>query len=600
MKRLLAVILCLAAMLTMFAGCRKPEVVGPTMNIYIDETYSFDPALAYNDTGAAQILSLVYEGLFTMNEKGKVKKALCSKYKITEEDGYDTILITLGESYWSDGVAVDAEDFIYAWRRIMNPEFKCEAATLLFPVKNAVAVKNGDVSIDDIGFATTGTNEIKIELEKGYDAEAFLANLTSVALYPLRKDVVRSVIDESSWSALAAVMVANGAFYVKEFEMNNYGKEEDPIIVLERNQYFRRSPDSEKKISKYVTPYRLNIFGVSAETAYEKYKSGEYAFISEIPLDQRASLTKDVEMVDNMFTYSYMFNTNKEIFADAKVRKALSLALDRNAIKDIVVFADAADSLVSEVAREMTRKDSFHSAVISTSANMEEAKKLINEAGVKGKSFTLAIYDDPVDIAVAEYCIKVWKELGVSASYTTYAYRMANYTEPAIKTDAEGNKYQTTEIIYQDACYDSFVELYRSGEFDVIAVNYNMLSTDPFAVLAQFAPKYSGGAYDFSQNSEEWPNIPHTSGYSNPEYDKLIDAAHAAGTSEERFENLHKAEELLVRDDAVVVPLYFGKTAYLVSKNIKKLDMNYGGLLVWTKVKDKDYKPTEEDYIVKE
>ena len=88
MKRLFAVLLCLATLLTMLAGCKKPQVVGPTMNIYIDETYSFDPALAYNDAGAAQILSLVYEGLFTMNEKGKLKKALCDSYKITEEDGY--------------------------------------------------------------------------------------------------------------------------------------------------------------------------------------------------------------------------------------------------------------------------------------------------------------------------------------------------------------------------------------------------------------------------------------------------------------------------------------------------------------------------------
>ncbi len=581
----------------MLAGCKKPQVVGPTINIYMDETYSFDPALAYNDAGAAQMLSLVYEGLFTLNEKGKVKKALCDSYKITEEDGYETLVITLDTSYWSDGVVVDAADFVYAWNRIMNPEFECEAATLLFPVKNAVAVKNGDISIDDIGFYSTSTNEITIELEKGYDAETFLANLASIALSPLRKDVVRSVQDDYSWSALAAVMVANGAFYVKEFDMKSFGSEEEPIIVLERNQYYRRSPDSETKIAKYVTPYRLNIFGVTAEQAYEKYKSGEYAFISELPLAERAGLAGDVELSDNMHTYSYMFNTSKEIFADAKVRRALSIALDRNAIKDIVVFAKAADSLTSEMTRE-DKKTSFHRSIISTSPDMDTAKQLISEAGVKGKSFTLAVYDDPVDIAVAEYCVSVWKELGVNASYKTYSSRIANYTEPALKTDADGNRFQTTEIIYQDACYDKLTEIYRSGEFDVIAVNYNMLTTDPFAVLAQFSPKYSGGAYDFSITSEEWPCVPHTSGYSNPEYDALIDAAHAAGSSAERYEKLHRAEEILVKEDAVVVPLYYGQTAYLVGKNIKNLDANYGGILVWTKVKDKSYEPTEEDYIV--
>lgn len=598
MKRLFAVLLCLATLLTGLIGCKNKNYVGPTINIYIDETYNFDPAYAYNDEGAAQILSLVYEGLFTINEKGKVKKALCSDYEITkEDDGSEKIVITIGESYWSDGVIVDAADFVYAWNRIIDPERKCEAATLLFPVKNAVAVKNGDISIDDVGFYSSSTDEITIELEKGYDAETFLTNLASVALYPLRKEIVRSVIDES-WSALAAVLVANGPFYVKEFDMSSNGSEEEPIIVLERNQYYRRSPDSESKISKYVTPYRLCVYGVSAEIAYEKYKSGEYAFTSEIPLAERESLKKKVELADNMFTYSYMFNTNNELFADKNVRRAMSLAIDRNEIKNIVVFAEAADALISDLVYETKKGTSFHKGVISTSADTTLAKSLINDAGETGKSFTLSVYDDPVDIAVAEYCVKAWKNIGLNASYKTYSTRIADYSEPVLKTDADVNRYHDTEIIYQDACYDKLSEIYHSGEFDVIAVNYNMLSTDAFAVLAQFSPKYSGGAYDFSDSSEEWSYIPHTSGYSNEEYDKLIDAAHAAGNSAERAENLHKAEELLIEEDCVVIPLYFGKTAYLVNKNIKKLDMNYNGLVTWTKAKDKKYKPTEEDLVV--
>ncbi len=594
MKRLFAVLLCLATLLTGLAGCANKNTKGPTINIYIDEAYNFDPALAYNDDGAAQLMSLVYEGLFTINEKGKVKKALCKDYEIEkEDDGSETLIITLEESYWSDGVIVDAADFVYAWNRIIDPEFKCEAATLLFPIKNAVAVKNGDVSIDDVGFYSSSTDEITIELEKGFDAEIFLANLASIALSPLRKDIVRSLIDES-WSALAAVLVANGPFYVNEFDMNNDGSEENPIIVLERNQYYRRSPEAESKISKYVTPYRLCIYSVSEEVAYEKYKSGEYAFTSEIPLAERKNMLKKVELADNMFTYSYMFNTTTELFSDAKVRKALSIALDRNAIKDIVVFADAADSLVSELVYETKKGTSFHKGVISTSADLSRAKQLISEAGVSGEAFTLAVYDDPVDIAVAEYCVDVWNEIGLNASYETYSYRIEDYKEPVLKNTEDG-RYWGEEVIYPGACYDELRELYDSGEFDVIAVNYNMLSTDAFAVLAQFSPKYSGGAYDFSETSEEWAYIAHTSGYSNSEYDELIDAAHAAGTSKERAEKLHAAEELLVAEDCVVIPLYFGKTAYLANKNIKKLDISYNGLVIWTKTKDKNYKPSDEE-----
>ncbi|MBP3332450.1 MAG: hypothetical protein J6M35_00210 [Clostridia bacterium] len=612
MKRFLAILLCLATLLVGFVACangEEEEDKGATIDIYMDETFGFDPALCYNDVGSAEFLSLTYEGLFYMNEKGKIKKGLCKKYKITEnEDGSETLVISLGESYWSDGIRVDAADFVYAWNRIMDPEFKCEAAALLFPVKNAVEVKNGDVRRDDIGFYSSGTYEITIDLNVGVDAETFLSNLTSVALYPLRKEVVRSVKDEN-WASLSAVLVSNGPFYVKSFEMITDSQNDPQSITLERNQYYRREPDTDVSIKKYVTPYRICVHYVTAEEAYEKYKSGEYAFTSDIPLAERKKLLEEVTMLDNMFTYSYMFNMNSETVADPKARQALSLAIDRKAIQDIVVYAEAADSLISELVYETTKGTSFHKGVISTSAKLEEAKKLASEAGLKGKSITLVIANEAVDIAVAEYCVGVWKQLGVNASYEILSYYGYDYKEEVIKTNSSGDKVIEMETIYEDVCGDKLRDAYNTGtfeklnkdgkpevyEFDIIAVNYNMLSTDAFAVLAPFAPKYSGGAYDFSASETEWPLIPHTSGYNSEAYAALIDAAYNAKTPEERAKKLHEAEKLLVADDCVVVPLYFGRTAYLVNDNIKKLDNNFAGHVVWTKAKDKNYVPTVEE-----
>ena len=595
MKRFLALLLCLATLLVGFVACAngedEEEDKGATIDIYMDETFSFDPAICYNDVGSDEFLSLTYEGLFYLNDKGKLKKGLCKSYSIKEnKDGSETVIITLGESYWSDGIRVDAADFVYAWNRIMDPEFKCEAAALLFPVKNAVEVKNGDVRRDDIGFYSSGTYEITIDLNVGIDAETFLNNLASVALYPLRKEVVRSVKDEN-WASLSAVLVSNGPFYVKSFDIVTDSKNDPKSITLERNQYYRRAPDADNSIQKFVKPYRICVHYVTAEEAYEKYKSGEYAFTSDIPLAERKKLLDEVTMLDNMFTYSYMFNTNSPIFSNAKARKALSIAIDRNAIKDIVVYAEAADSLISELVYETTRKTSFHKSVISMAADFEQAKKLANEAGLKGQSFKLLIADEAVDIAVAEYCIGVWKQLGVNASYEVLTYYGYDYKEEVIKTDSTGNSVIDQETIYEDACGDKLREAYNKGEFDMIAVNYNMLSTDAFAVLAQFAPKYSGGAYDFSGTDTEWPYITHTSGYNSEKYASLIDAAYKAKTPEERAEKLHEAEKLLVAEDCVVVPLYFGRTAYLVNKNIKKLDNNFAAHMVWTKVKDKNYVP---------
>ena len=189
----------------------------------------------------------------------------------------------------------------------------------------------------------------------------------------------------------------------------------------------------------------------------------------------------------------------------------------------------------------------------------------------------------------------VWKKLGLNANYETYGYYGYDYTERVLKTNENGERYWVDELIFSDVCGDELRDLYNSGEFDVIAVNYNMLSSDPFAVLAQFAPKYSGGAYDLSVTSDEWAYVLHTSAYNSEKYAKLIDDAHNAGDASARAAKLKEAEKLLVSEDCVVVPLYFGRTAYISAKNIKKLSSASNGLLLWTAVKDKNYKPVKEE-----
>ncbi|MBO4355715.1 MAG: hypothetical protein J5850_02540, partial [Clostridia bacterium] len=137
MKKYIAILLLLGIMICTLAGCVSKDDPGTEINVYMGYTDTFDPAVAYLNQDASNLLSLVYQGLFTIDEKGNLQKAMCKKYSVKG----NVIEFTLKKTCWSDGTAVDAEDYVYAWKRLLDPEFQSEAASLLYYIENAVDVK---------------------------------------------------------------------------------------------------------------------------------------------------------------------------------------------------------------------------------------------------------------------------------------------------------------------------------------------------------------------------------------------------------------------------------------------------------------------------
>ena len=167
---------------------------GAVIPVYLTtEIYDFDPATAYTDDAATKILGMVYEGLYKFDKNGKVVPGIASDYKIKEdpESGLYELEIYLKETAWSDGRSVQAADFVYAIKRVLEPEFRGEAAAMLMEIKNARAVKAGDMSIDDLGVYDSDTKVIQIQFERKIDYEAFLAILASPMLYPVRETLLR-------------------------------------------------------------------------------------------------------------------------------------------------------------------------------------------------------------------------------------------------------------------------------------------------------------------------------------------------------------------------------------------------------------------------
>jgi len=566
-KKVLSLVLA-ALMLTMtLAGCSttlEEDDKGAIIDMYLTtQVYDFDPQLSITDDAQQKYLSLMFEGLTRINEKGKWEKALMSDYSVAQDDeeGF-SILVNLNTTRWSDGRTVQASDFVYSWKRLLDPDQKWDGASLLYDIKNAKAAKMGDVSIDDIGIAAVDTYTLQIDFESKINLDGFFEKMSATSLVPLREDVITRYGE--SWARKGTSIVTNGPFTLKELV-----KEE--VTRLERSGYYYLDPDDDKQpLDTYVIPFRLlNKYSTGdAAAQLEAFRNNALFYNGEIPLAERAAYADQAVITDMMGTHTYMFNTENPLFAKEEVRRALSLALDRDTIAGIVTFAKAATGYIPYKVFDSAAGTSFREvggALISTSANLSEAKSLLSAAGVTKGSFTITVRNNEVDLAVADYVKGVWESLGFKVT-----------VEPT------GHKLHSDSETY----YDTYENIYRNGEFDVIAVDTMFQSADAFGALSQFAVAFSGNGVDM--NSPTYDLYGHVSGYSSEEYDALIASANTAYDRAERTAILHQAEEMLM-NDMPVCPLYFIQDAYIASEELSKIGSDYYGTRNFKDTRLKDY-----------
>ncbi len=562
MKRIIAITLCLIMTVTAFAGCGKKtdgKNGGPTIPIYISgELANFDPAYANLDDDTQRIMSLLYEGLFKYDSNGKVVKAQAKSIKKLDKpsNNYYAIEITLKNTGWSDGIPVLASDYIYAWKRILESSFRGEAASLLFPIKNARAVHNGDATIDDLGITDVAKNVIRIEFEGPTDYNQFYENLASPMLVPLREFQVGRV--EADWSSNPTILVSNGPFSIKTYTSGE-------SMVLQRNNNYHGE----------VKPFRLEIkFGekkvFTDKEIFESFVNNEIVFHSDIPLDKRAELLEagKVTLKDTMSVMSCIFNVRNELLSDPDVRTALSLAIDREKIADILTFAAPAEGLIADGVYNTSngkKKASFRDkgeVLLDSAANTSKAQSLLS--GKEKGDINLVVRDEEADKAVAKYIKGVWEKLGYTVNVK------------ALGTE----EYEGPNAL--SLISDKYLEAYEKAEFDVILVDYTMFSTDAFGNLASFATTFAGGAMDMTVEDGNYQLAPHISGYSNPEYDALIEEAYAEKNASKRAELLHQAEKMLL-EDMPIMPLVQLKTGYVKNKDLKSVSTNYYGMPTFNK-----------------
>lgn len=641
MKRATALVLCLVMLMSVFtlASCSKKDTSykGQYITMYLtDNIYDLDPVHAYYNESSRNIVSLLFETLFKLDENGKIKNGLAKDYKIIEDKDENEykMEITLAETFWSDNTEISANDVVFAWKRILEDSSSHEAAALLYDVKNARKVKEGDMTIDDLGLYADN-KIVTIEFEGKIDYDQFLLNLTSLALAPLSETYVKATED---WAKKGATMVCSGPFKPSRFnfvededvqyedtefdiireEVDDDGTSSDnpyhgevisgkkyfnqqtiSSFILERNTYYFRNSADEEDIDVSVTPYKILVdCSLTDEQVKEAYEAGQILYVGDIPLSLRKDYENDENLTvkDSLSAHTYYLNQNAKIkkfgsedgeaiFAIKEVRQALSMAIDRQAIADMVVFAEVATGLVpSGVFSSGSTKETFReicSANYSTlTKDMDKAKKLLDDAGIDAEdysfSITVAAYDE-VHVAIAEQIAQAWGESGLGF----------NVEIKLRGTIANNDYFKNTTSIPTDICDDLYAQDLRSGDFEVIALDTVASAATAYAVLAPYAKSFSGNALTTekveTENSQTtlYYLTPHITGYDSEEYNSLMDKIFDEKTLKNRNDNLIEAEKILM-DDMPVIPVIFNKQASLKNESLDLKDKT----LWWSKNTD--------------
>ncbi|SDZ89308.1 oligopeptide transport system substrate-binding protein [Oribacterium sp. KHPX15] len=479
---------------------------------------TIDPALNSASDGANMILH-AFEGLLKFDQNNDIVGGLAESWE-QSEDGLTWTFHLRPDLKWSDGSALTANDFVYSWKRVADPN---TAAPYGYDLLNVVAgyeeASKGD--IDALQVEATDDNTFVVHLSNPCVYFDKIAAFT--VMVPVQQATIEAAGD--SWATDPATYITDGPYYMTEFTDGSQ-------IVFEKNPYYW---DAENITFDKIVWHLIE----DSNTSYTAYNQGELDMIKDVPTEEIPTLNGNEEfhVEPLMGTYYVTFNTQKEPFNDAKVREALSLAIDRKYVADTIMqgtyspatnfvgagVSDAAEgSSFVDVTKE---KYGDHFDIENYDANLEKAKELLAEAGYpNGEGFPAFDYltnDSGYHKAVAEYLQSAWAELGLTMNVNIQEWK-------TVTADR------------------------RAGNFDVAR---------------------NGWVYDWDDPSNMINLLETTNGnndgkYSSAEFDKLVDEARSTTDIDKHYDLLHQAEQVLL-NDAAMAPIAYYNEFWLQKPNLK-------------------------------
>lgn len=536
LKRIAAIVLALALSATTLVGmtaCGKKETKPDGVTVQIGPNpETLDPALNSAVDGGNMLITL-FEPLLIIDQDNNVVAGQAEKYEVSD-DGLTWTFTTRDGLKWSDGSELNAKDFEYSFKRLTDTDLAAPYAETVIGMVDGYADACGNPD-PETGLPTTEPNKDLLNVKASEDGKT----LTVVLAYPcsyfdkLAAFATLSPVNEATvtangdaWATKPESYICNGPYMISEWTPSER-------IVCKKNPNYVGGWDNSKIVTDTLTFLLLE----DSSASYAAYNSGTAQLIKYVPTEEIPSLTgKEDFFVDPILgTYYISMNLNREPFNNPLVRKALSLAIDRDYVANTVMqgtYSPAynyvgpgvvdAEGMFMDNAK--AANDGKYYISEDYEANLEEAKAALAEAGYpNGEGFPTITYstnDAGYHIPVAEYLQQAYKELGI-----------------------------TMNIDKMD--WSSFTPARRAGEYEMARNGWTMDYNDASNMIELF--------YSSNGNND--------GKYNNPDFDAALDASKVADPVA-HFAALHTAEQIVLEDYGFI-PLAYYNDFWLQSPSLK-------------------------------
>lgn len=476
---------------------------------------TIDPALNSAVDGGNMLLHS-FECLLTVGEDGQLTEGQAESWD-TSEDGLTWTFHLRDGLKWSDGSDLTANDFVYSWKRVCDPEVAAPyAETVLGMVEGYDKAIEGE--LDALQVKAEDDKTLVVTLSSPCTYFGSLAAFATLS--PVQEATIEANGD--GWATSAETYISNGSFYVSEWVPGSH-------ILMSKNPNYWNA-DAIK-----LDGIKFNLIE-DANASYSAYQTGEVLFIKDVPTEEIPSLEGNSEFyVDPIIgTYYLSLNTQKAPFDDANVRKALSLAIDREYVADTLMQGTytAAGNFMGPGWVDTDGSQFIDNAnggqlyidVTNYEANLEEAKQLLADAGYPdGEGFPVITYstnDVGYHRVVAEYLQQAWAELGITLN---------------------------VDIVE----WASFTPMRRNGDYEASRNGWVGDYSDPSNMLDLL--------YSTNGNND--------GKFNNADYDAAMDISRTTLDNAERSAALHEAEDILM-EEAACIPVAYYNDFWLQSDKI--------------------------------
>jgi len=480
-----------------------------------DEPASLDPVKAVG-LPEIQVIRDLFEGLTNQDAEGNIVPGVAKSWQSNDNKTWTFTLRK--DARWSNGDPVTAHDFVYSWRRLVDPANTSSFAWFaeLAGIQNAGAIVKGEMPTDKLGITALDDYRLQITLDKPVP---YFASLTAnFSLFPTPQKVIEKLGND--WTKVGN-LVGNGAYKLQQRVVN------EKIVLVRNDNYW----DNGHSVLTRVTFLPIN----EESSATKRYRAGDIDITESFPKNLYQLLKKqipnEVYTPDQLGTYYYAFNTEKGPTADVRVRKALSWSIDRHIIAEKVLGTG--------------EKPAWHFTPDVTAGFKPKASILQQHSQEELNAQAKAL------LASAGYGPA--KPLNLTLLYNT----SENHQKIAIAVASMWKKNLGVNVKLQNQEWKTYIDSRNTGNFDVIRASWVGDYNEPSSFLSLLTSSHSGNIARFKDAN----------------YDSVLEKASNENNDAARNDDYNQAEQILA-DQAPIAPIYQYTNGRLIKPYVKGYPIN--------------------------